>query len=117
LKAIETERLGRLREFANKLARSIELLAGHPGAERWQRDQQHFLDRWPEIESKLHADDCESVGARDRDELLNTVNRASHGAGYIEMIQSLPPVAKQAGTRWLQAVVDNVTRSWLPAAV
>ena len=116
LKIIETERLGRLREFANKLEHSIELLEGHPVAERWQRDQKHFLDCWPAIETKLHVDECENVGARDRDEILNAISRASHGAGYVEMIQSLPPAAKQAGTRWLRAVVDSVASAWQPAA-
>jgi len=105
LKAIEAERLSRLREFANKLARSIDLLQGHPGAERWQSHQQSFLEGWPGIESKLHVDECECVGAPDRDELLNAINRMSHGAGYIEMIQSLAPDAKQAGR-------DGCRRLW-----
>ena len=116
LKAIEAERLSRLREFANKLSHSIELLQGHPGAERWVLHQKSFLESWPGIESKLHVDECECVDAPDRDELLNAINRMSHGAGYVEMIQSLAPAAKQAGTRWLQAIVDNVARAWLPPA-
>lgn len=116
LKIIEKERLARLREFANKLEHSIELLQGHPGAERWQRDQKSFLERWPDIEEKLHVDECESVGARDRDAVLDTINRASHGAGYIELIQSLDPAVKQAGTAWLQAVVNSAANAWRPSA-
>lgn len=116
LKAIEAERLGRMREFANKLTHSSELLKGRPGAERWQRDQQNFIEKWPEIETRLHVDDCEGAGARDRDELLGAISRLSHGAGYLEMVQSFPPAAKQAGTRWLQAVVDNVAGAWSPTS-
>lgn len=114
LEIIEAERLGRLREFANKLAHSIELLARHPGAERWQRDQKLFLEQWPAIESMLHANGCESVGELDRDTLLGAIGQATHGAGYIELIQSLSPAARQAGTRWLQAVVDHVAAAWVP---
>jgi bifunctional UDP-N-acetylglucosamine pyrophosphorylase / glucosamine-1-phosphate N-acetyltransferase len=116
LKTIEAERLARLREFANKLPHSIELLKEHPGAERWQREQRSFLDQWPAIEAKLHDDVCESAGARDRDTLLHAISHASHGSTFIELIQALTPAAKQAGTRWLQAVVDSTAATWQPAA-
>lgn len=115
LKIIEAERLARLREFANKLPHSIELLKDHPGAERWQREQNNFLDQWPAIEAKLHDDICETIDSRDRDTLLHAISHASHGSTYVELIQALAPAVKQAGTRWLQAIVDSTASTWQPA--
>lgn len=114
LKEVESERLKRLREFAGKLNLSIQLLGQQPGAERWVRDQQAFLACWSAVEERLLADACESIGAADRDAVLEALNRASHGGSYLDTIQALAPDVRRAGVRWLQAIVDSVAGTWQP---
>lgn len=43
--------------------------------------------------------------------LTNAIDRAGNQR-YLEMIKALPAAAKQAGSSWLQSIVDEVARGW-----
>jgi bifunctional UDP-N-acetylglucosamine pyrophosphorylase/glucosamine-1-phosphate N-acetyltransferase len=113
--AVLDERLERLADLAQRMVRSLELsrtvaaLALPPAL---AAQQQALIDRWPEIEGRLRADPAPETGSRERDTFLSIWERIDTATPYIEAVGSLPPEAKQAGTAWLQAVVDSVSRLW-----
>jgi hypothetical protein len=115
IEAMIDERIGRLGDLADRMARSLELarsaegLALPPSIEAQQRA---LIERWPEMESRLRAGPTPDTGARDRDAFLTAWERISAGAPYLEAVASLPSEAQTAGTAWLAAAVDSVSAMW-----
>jgi hypothetical protein len=108
------ERIKRLKELSEKMPRSLEFAKADPAHERasWYALQEKFLKRWPELESALGTAPGQEQGARDRDLLLREVANVSKGRSYLDAIRALSSDAKKAGSAWLQAIVDAVSRTW-----
>ena len=104
------ERQKRLQELAGKMPASIQQALAKTGAELPPavRDQQQSLsDRWPEIGSRLQAGPAPELGAADRDAFLKEWESIPSGTPHLQAVAALGPVARKAGTAWLQAVVDT----------
>ncbi len=109
------ERIKRLKELADRMTRSLEYASQDsqlalPPALRLQ--QEALRQRWPEIESKLRAGVPSNVGARERDAFLAAWEKLGGNTSPVEAVQALLPEAKQAGTAWLQSIVDSVSALW-----
>jgi hypothetical protein len=114
LDSVIEERIKRLRELAEKMPRSLEFARADPARERasWYALQQKFLERWPEMESALNTAPGRETGSEHRDLLLRELLNVSKGRSYLEAIRALSSDAKKAGSAWLQAIVDAVSRTW-----
>jgi hypothetical protein len=113
--AVLDERVKRLADLSERMVRSLEL-ARVDRSLALPRDlaaqQQALVDRWPEMEPRLRADPVPETGSRERDAFLSSWERIDTATPYIKAVGSLSPEAKKAGTAWLQAVVDSVSRLW-----
>ena len=111
LQSVLAERIKRLDGLAANMPRSLALAnEATPGADRQPPYalQKRFAAEWPAIQAQL-ADTNTQRGdpaARDRFRAAFTTNLQ---ADYITTIKSLPPAVKQAGTTWLQTIVDEIT--------
>ena len=111
LDVIIAERIKRLGELAAKMKLSLEL-AGSSGASATAvAEQERLLKHWPQWESRLKQELSANLDVKDRDALLKQIANHS-GEGYLQAVQGLAPSAKEAGTKWLQAVVDSVALIW-----
>ena len=105
------ERIKRLDGFAGKLPGSLALAGKQspsPGREACINSQRAFLEAWPAIHDRLHGDLVSGVGEEARQVLLAALSATDTPGGWTDQVRSLPPAARQAGTAWLQAVVDGV---------
>lgn len=115
LEAMLDERLKRLADLAGRMVGSLEMartdgnLALEPVL---VAQQQALIDRWPEMEAALRAGPPPDLAARERDSFLAAWQQASSGDPYVKAVAALPPEAKQAGTAWLQAIVDSASDLW-----
>jgi hypothetical protein len=113
--AVLDERVTRLADLSERMVRSLELartvaaLALPPAL---AAQQQTLIDRWPEIEPQLRADPAPETGSRERDAFLSTWERIDTATPHVTAVGLLPLEAKRAGTAWLQAVVDSISRLW-----
>lgn len=108
LDAIIAERVKRLGELAAKMKLSLELAGASSTA---VAEQQRLLRSWPQWEVRLKQEPSVGLGAKDRDILLKQIAKQP-GVGYLQAVQGLDPTAREAGTKWLQAVVDSVALIW-----
>jgi len=115
LKLILAERLARMDEFAEKVARSAEAARGRPGS-GGQGDpaamQREFAERWPVLRTVLAEPPVEGETPRLRDQFLNFLSAIPSQSTYIEAVRSLPRDAKIIGVAWLDSVVDSCRRLW-----
>jgi len=107
------ERLGRLRALAAKMEESIavgEKVLKDRSRGMLLKQQRELLQRWPEAEDRLAGLADGSIGETGRNRFLDRVGwRLSSGAGdYVASIQALDRESADAGTAWLQSVVDTV---------
>jgi len=111
LDSVISERIKRLGELAKKMPRSLELAKREPGgaAATWQVEQEKLVQAWPEMKARLEKGPEDSVGARLRDPFLSRVTQAKQRS-YVDTIRALDASAKQQGTAWLQAIVDDVSK-------
>jgi len=108
------ERIKRLSELAEKMPRSIEIVQ-HRSAGKSGKPcllQRKFMDKWPELASKLTQKTQQNALSRDRDVFMTELENVRRRATYIEAITSLGSRAKAAGTAWLQSIVDSVAALW-----
>lgn len=115
LDSILDERILRLGELAEKMARSLEIAksATEPSLPPTLAvQQQALLERWPAMECRLRAGLAQDLGAWARTVFLSNWEQLDAKTGYLEAVASLSPQAKQAGTAWLQAVTDSVASIW-----
>lgn len=103
------ERIKRLEELAEKLPRSLENETLRP---EHRRQQQTFVNRWPVMKGTLASGPTEEIGAAYRDAFLSEWNRIDEGAPYLTAVASLSPSARNAGSSWLQALVDSYASLW-----
>jgi hypothetical protein len=109
------ERIKRLKEFAERMTRSLEYASQDsrlalPPALRTQ--QETLSRRWPEMESRLRVGPSSDVGAQERDAFLAAWEKLHGSTSPVEAVRALSPQAKQAGTAWLQSIVDSVSTLW-----
>lgn len=107
------ERLSRLRALAAKMEESIavgEKVLKDRSRGMLLKQQRELLQRWPEAESRIAGLADEAIGETGRNRFLERAgDRLSSGAGdYVATIQALDRESADAGTAWLQSVVDTV---------
>lgn len=109
------ERMKRLAQLADNLGRSLELAEAKYGTELPNMPfdmHRKFGDQWPELAEKLAAREQANDGLENRQTLLDEIEVLAQDHTYLEAIRALSPAAKQAGTRWLQAIVDCTVTLW-----
>jgi len=107
------ERLSRLRALAAKMEESIavgEKVLKDRSRGMLLKQKRELLQRWPEAERRLAGLADEAIGETGRNRFLERAgDRLSPGAGdYVATIQALDRESADAGTAWLQSVVDTV---------
>lgn len=105
------ERIKQLRVFAEKMHKSVAIAKAKGGGEGdMLRRQRELADKWPELEAYFQAPPGEDDVARYRDIFLDMfLKQGSPSDDYIAMIRALNADARQAGTHWLQRIVDQVS--------
>jgi bifunctional UDP-N-acetylglucosamine pyrophosphorylase/glucosamine-1-phosphate N-acetyltransferase len=109
------ERIRQLAAFSEKLHMSLEMAASmedYPEACRFQ--QTSFLQQWPELNDALRNEAPENVGEDRRDIFLAEWEAMDRSLSYIEAVYGLSPAGREAGTEWLQAIVDYFSCLWNP---
>jgi len=105
------ERLARLAELAERLRDSCAAAQrrGAAAAQPPYARQKAFADRWPELAPRLELRAAAPGAAADRDRLLAELARR-RSDDYLQAIRDLSPAARQAGTAWLQSIVEPIQR-------
>ena len=106
------ERIKRLEDLSEKMPFSLECARSGKSAaltREMEALQQAFADRWPEMKVRLLGDTDDSIGAASRENFLSVWEKIPPGEGHIESVRALPRETHAAGTRWLQAIVDDTT--------
>jgi hypothetical protein len=120
LDAALEERISRLRALAAKMEESIAI-AGKVLQDRTKemhlKHKREFLQNWPEAEKRLSGLADDAIGEVGRGRFMNRIDeRLSKGAGdYIDFIRALDRESADAGSAWLQSVVDAVVSRALDA--
>jgi UDP-N-acetylglucosamine/UDP-N-acetylgalactosamine diphosphorylase len=114
------ERITRLRDLAGKMEQSIaiaeKVLQGRTKTAHLKHKRE-LLHNWPEVEKRLAGLTDDSLGESERSHFLKAIDeRLSKGANdYIGFIQILDRESADAGSAWLQSVVDTVVSRALDA--
>ena len=107
------ERIARLRALAGKMETSIavaeKVLQGREKVAHL-RHKRELLQNWPEVQKKLSGLADDSIGEGGRSLFLSAIDeRLSKGADdYIAFVRALDRESADAGSAWLQSVVDTV---------
>ncbi len=120
LDAALEERISRLRALAAKMEDSIpiaEKVLQDRTKETHLKHKRELLQNWPEAEKRLSGLADDSIGQDGRVRFMNRIDeRLSKGAGdYIDFIRALDRESADAGSAWLQSVVDAVVSRALDA--
>ncbi len=99
----KVERIKRLRAMTRSMKEAMA--EGGREAGRVAMGKRELLERFDEMAGLFEAE-AASVGERDRDRLLGPLQGA--GSRYLEAVQGLSPQEAEAGTRWLQGIVDDL---------
>ncbi|MBW1788824.1 MAG: UDP-N-acetylglucosamine pyrophosphorylase, partial [Deltaproteobacteria bacterium] len=113
-----SERLKRLGQVAERMPRSMELLreiSSGPSLDKAVGRKKEFQSRWPDISA--HFEGCmDRVGdPSQRDRFFSMVEHAilENGPDYLSAIRGLDRRQSEAGTAWLQGLVDEITgQAW-----
>jgi UDP-N-acetylglucosamine/UDP-N-acetylgalactosamine diphosphorylase len=114
------ERLNRLRALAGNMEGSISV-AEKVLTDRTKtallKHKREFLQNWPEAEKRLAGLADNSIGELGRNLFLDRIDeRLQNEAGdYIAFIQALDRESADAGSAWLQSIVDTVVSRALDA--
>ena len=111
LEIIIKERIKRLSELHPKFITSIELLNQHGNKEEKLNNQKLFIECWQIIQPQLENYKSYAGNIEQRDLLIKTIN--NHNKNYIESLQECSALTRQAGTAWLQSIVDEVASLWI----
>jgi UDP-N-acetylglucosamine/UDP-N-acetylgalactosamine diphosphorylase len=109
------ERVKRLREMVEKMPHSLRQARAAAGGDFPApiiAQQQRLLDQWPEMEAALIAGPPDSAGAIQRDRFLREWGQADAASGHCRAVSRLSPSACNAGTAWLQEIVDSASALW-----
>jgi UDP-N-acetylglucosamine/UDP-N-acetylgalactosamine diphosphorylase len=110
LDSVVAERIKRLGELADKMPQSLEIVRSEARgtAAPWQAEQEKLAREWPKMKVLLESGPGDSAGARFRDPFLSRISDRKQSS-YLDTIRALDASAKELGTAWLQAVVDEVS--------
>ncbi len=107
----------RLRTATAERVKRLRAMIGHMGEDsgkgggresRAARGRRELADRFDEI-AGLFEDALSPAGPeRERDGFLSLLSGAQGGASCVEAVQSLPRKTSESGTRWLQAIVEEL---------
>ena len=97
------ERTKRLGQIAGYMEDSMPLLGEK--AHRELADQRAFAAQWPQVAAALGEYRGMSGEAEEMERVLAGMSGAS--GSYVEIVQGLEDEEHQAGTRWLQGIVDS----------
>lgn len=112
-----SERIRRLDALAEKMPRSIaayQRAAGEKASTALLGQKRQFSENWPMIKEVFENQPARrSNAAPQKDRLIQGIAAGidAHGKDYLAAIQSLEGPSAAAGTAWLQAIVDRVTRT------
>ena len=110
------ERIKRLGELAERMPRSMALQEeASPGKPPGKiiRQSREFHEQWSRLEKALRAPFEEDEETRRRREaFIGFLDRAleSRGRDYLGVVKALDAREAEAGSRWLQSVVDGTVR-------
>jgi UDP-N-acetylglucosamine/UDP-N-acetylgalactosamine diphosphorylase len=115
------ERIAKLRAFAAKMQGSIDtgekVLKDRTKAIHLKHKRE-FLENWPEAEKRISGLADEAIGRDGREAFLARIDKRlpARGAGdYVEFVRALDRESADAGSAWLQSVVDTVVSRALNA--
>ena len=116
LRLAKTERLKRMQALAEKAKTPDK--GGRKNPETAGRKA--FSERFAEMGELFAAAAADKAAEKSRDDFLKDYDKAAGktAAGYIAVIQALPPNVSAKGTKWLQEVVDiycNKTKDIVPS--
>ncbi|MEI6892422.1 MAG: hypothetical protein V5783_09645 [Pontiella sp.] len=103
LNLILAERLRRLGDLAAKMDYSFQWLEANGGKLKEIEAQKRFLAAWPIMKSAIESATFPPVAIFQFLEPSET---------YIQTIQSLEPTTREAGSQWMQAIVDFIEQLW-----
>lgn len=105
------ERLKQFRVFSEKMHKTVAIGESRGGGEGdIFRRQLELAEKWPEMEACFQAPLDEDDLVRYRDIFLEMfLKQRLQSDDYIAVIGALNADARQAGTRWLQRIVDQVS--------
>jgi bifunctional UDP-N-acetylglucosamine pyrophosphorylase/glucosamine-1-phosphate N-acetyltransferase len=105
------ERIKQLRVFSEKMHKSVALGKSQGGGEEdMLRRQLELAEKWPELEACFQAPLEAGDVMRYRDTFLDMfLKQGRPSDDYIAVIKALNAEARQAGTQWLQRIVDLVS--------
>jgi bifunctional UDP-N-acetylglucosamine pyrophosphorylase/glucosamine-1-phosphate N-acetyltransferase len=110
LESALAERLKQLRVFSEKMHESAAIGKSKGGEGDIIRRQRELADKWPEMEACFQAPPDEDGVVRYRDIFLEMFfKQMSPSDDYIAVIRALDAEARQAGTQWLQRIVEQVS--------
>jgi UDP-N-acetylglucosamine/UDP-N-acetylgalactosamine diphosphorylase len=106
------ERLKRMRDLAEKMEVSVELLKNAEGDNSaFIAEQERLICLWPQMEESIaRGEFAPDLDARAT--LLAGFEKADEHEDYLVAVQSLDEQTCAAGTRWLQSIVDAVSDLW-----
>jgi bifunctional UDP-N-acetylglucosamine pyrophosphorylase/glucosamine-1-phosphate N-acetyltransferase len=101
------ERIKRLKAMAEKMPASPE--RGDRNDRAASRKQQ-FQDKISEVCELFTGETASGPSVERRDPFLERFHRhkSESGGSYIEVVQTLPSAVSQAGTQWLQQIIDDL---------
>lgn len=110
------ERRKRLQGLAEKMPSSLRVLDGESiaGREAVAEEQALLVAQWPAIDAALRAriDSTEDAVHAAAFETLRAALDTVGADGYLASISGLAPSAREAGTAWLQGLVDGLAGLW-----
>jgi hypothetical protein len=111
LSLIFEERVFRLGEVVARMAKALAEAEteGRPSlGMAVVRSYERLIGLWPAMEARLRAGIPDSIGAREREAFLTEWQKIPPLTPYPEAVAALSAEGREAGSAWLQAVVDEV---------
>ncbi|NCC50567.1 MAG: UDP-N-acetylglucosamine pyrophosphorylase [Spartobacteria bacterium] len=112
LSGILDERIARLDAVADNLPASIAALErarADAGPESECARQKAFVTRWPGIRERLISFSTADILPAEKEQVRQAF--AARGeSGYLDAVHALSAGAREAGARWLQAIVDTAAQ-------
>jgi hypothetical protein len=109
------ERMKRLGELAGRMPASLEYIRegkNEAVSPEVQQQQQRLAEGWSEMEEVLTAGPPPSAGIENRDVFLSTWDRIDTSSGHVAAVGRLGQPARDAGSAWLQEIVNSAAALW-----
>ncbi len=107
------ERVKQLGKLADKMPHSLELVAAQADfPPDLRRQQESFLNQWPELKQRLQEGPPENTGIEDRDTFLAEWEAGDREKTHLDAVARVSPGSRSAGSRWLQSIVDFTASLW-----